>query len=79
MRARASLSVTRGSTWPSWPARVDMMSAAIVVWNSVYGGTTTEWDAEGTGLAAGEPLTGVTFFRHNRRRIMPRTAADIGN
>jgi hypothetical protein len=64
---------------PCTDARLWEINDAILVWNNVYGGTTTEWDAEGTGLAAGEPLTGVTFFRHNRRRIMPRTAADIGN
>jgi len=55
------------------------LNDTIVAWNNVYSGTATEWDAEGTALAAAEPVTGVMSYRFNRRRIMPRTAADIGN
>jgi hypothetical protein len=52
---------------------------AVIAWDAAWGGTNTEWDAEGTGLAAGEPVTGVMTYRFNRRRITPRVAADVGN
>ena len=52
---------------------------AILAWGAMWPGTATEWDAEAATLAAGEPVTGVMFYRFDRRRIMPRSAADIGD
>ncbi len=51
----------------------------IVAYDDVWQGSTTDWDTAGAGLGAGEPLTGVLFYRFDRRRIMPRTTADVGN
>jgi hypothetical protein len=48
-------------------------ATGVLVYNKVYSGT--DWTAH-----IGEsPIAGVMMYRHNRRRIMPRTAADFGN
>jgi large repetitive protein len=49
----------------------------VIVYNGMYTGTTTEWSAEATAAGTHPSVTGVTFFRFNKRRILPRTAADI--
>lgn len=51
----------------------------VIAWDAAWGGSDAEWDAEGAGLAAGEPVTGVMTYRFNRRRVTPRIATDIGN
>jgi cytosine/adenosine deaminase-related metal-dependent hydrolase len=49
----------------------------IVVWNPMYAGA--DWATEATAAATSmhPKVTGVMSFRFNKRRIEPRTAADI--
>ena len=52
---------------------------AIVVWDRFYADGQTSWVAETNAAAADmtPTVTGVMWFRFDRRRIVPRTAADI--
>jgi hypothetical protein len=49
----------------------------VEVWNDMYTGGTTEWSTEATNAGTHPTVTGVMFYRFNKRRILPRTAADI--
>lgn len=56
------------------------LNDAIVAWDKVWQDGIATWDAEGAALdATPGPVSGVMFYRHNRRRILPRVAADVGN
>ncbi len=59
--------------------RLFELNDSIIAWDSAYGEGATSWDAEATAAAADmtPTVTGAMFFRFERRRIMPRTAADL--
>ena len=48
------------------------VNGAIVVFDRLYSGA--DWAAR----AGQSPVTGLMMIRFDRRRIMPRTGADIG-
>jgi large repetitive protein len=60
-------------------ARLWELNDTIIAWDNVWQGTQTQWNAEGAALMPGQPVTGVMFYRFDRRRIMPRLPADVGN
>jgi hypothetical protein len=49
------------------------LSGSVIVWNRLY------QDADWTSKMAQPAVTGVMTYRFDRRRIMPRASADIGN
>ena len=55
------------------------LNDAIVGWISVWQDGTAAWTSEVTAAAATmtPTVSGVTFYRYNRWRIMPRQGADI--
>jgi cytosine/adenosine deaminase-related metal-dependent hydrolase len=65
------------------PACMDMalfeLNDSIVGWDRFYGGGAASWTAEVAAAAADmtPTVTGVMHYRFDRRRIVPRTAADI--
>lgn len=60
-------------------ARLFELNDTIVAWDSFYADGATSWTNEATAAAADmtPTVTGVMHFRFDRRRIVPRTAADI--
>jgi len=58
-------------------ARLWRLDGSILVWDTAWQGTTAEWTSENTAAGPGTDVTGVMYFRYERRRILPRTAADI--
>ena len=59
--------------------RLFEVNDAIVGWDDFYADGTTSWNTEVTAAATDmtPSVTGVMFYRFNRRRICPRAAADI--
>jgi cytosine/adenosine deaminase-related metal-dependent hydrolase len=51
------------------------LNDTIVAYDQFY--QDADWAAEASAAGAGTDVTGVMFFRFERRRICPRTAADI--
>jgi imidazolonepropionase-like amidohydrolase len=54
-----------------------MLNGSVVAWNRFYGGGSTEWTSEASTAGSSPTVTGVMHYRYNRRRICPRSAADI--
>jgi cytosine/adenosine deaminase-related metal-dependent hydrolase len=59
--------------------RLFELNNAIVAWDRFYADGTASWTAEATAAATDmtPTITGAMFYRFDRRRIVPRTAADI--
>jgi hypothetical protein len=59
--------------------RLFELNDAIVAWDRFYSDGQASWTSEATAAAADmtPTVTGVMFYRFDRRRIVPRTAADI--
>ncbi|MEZ4365654.1 MAG: amidohydrolase family protein [Kofleriaceae bacterium] len=51
------------------------LNDSIVAWKYFYPAAT--WTTEAAAVSAGTTVTGVMYYRYSRRRILPRTAADI--
>jgi hypothetical protein len=60
-------------------ARLFELNDAIIAWDRFYADGQSSWNSEATAAAAdmSPTVTGVMFYRFDRRRIVPRTAADI--
>ncbi len=52
-------------------------STAVEVWDDMYTAGTTEWTTMTSAAGTHPSVTGVMFYRFNKRRILPRVAADI--
>ena len=60
-------------------ARLFELNDAIIAWDRFYADGQASWTSEAAAAAADmtPTVTGVMFYRFDRRRIVPRTAADI--
>lgn len=67
------------ATPPCADARLFELNDAVVAWDRFYTDGTTSWTNEATAAAADmtPTISGVMTWRYNRRRIVPRTGADI--
>lgn len=60
-------------------ARLFELNDTIIAWDRFYQDGQASWTSEATAAAADmtPTVTGAMFYRFDRRRIVPRTAADI--
>jgi hypothetical protein len=60
-------------------ARLFELDDTIIAWDRFYADGQTSWTSEAAAAAADmtPTVTGVMFYRFDRRRIVPRVAADI--
>ena len=78
-QGRLTRTRARPTTRPARTRELFELNDAIVAWDSFYAGGQATWTTEAAAAAADmtPTVTGVMFYRFNRRRICPRTAADI--
>jgi hypothetical protein len=60
-------------------ARLFELNDSVIAWDGFFADGQAVWTTEAAAAAADmtPTVTGVTFYRFDRRRIVPRTAADI--